>query len=304
MSSVRMPLLLAVFGWASMRGQHDDLSAHKAHAYNAAFIDTISRPGHTQLAVFPFNGEPFLVPIRTASGPFAYSPDGTALYGQCSLDSDYRTKIALCRIDIKTGLTTPLPGSTGLYARDIAVAFHEDIVLVSGVLRRDKTTRGVFELSIPSGKIRTILLQDGRSTHSAWIHLSVAPDGKRAVASHDGRVDVIDLVQGKAEPLDGGLFIAAWSPDGKWLAAVENGEEGRTILMDATTLQGRRTLGPSELGWSPDSRYLLGLKSCDPYYGTIEVIDIETGERTAIKSSKCQINQATTGWVSNDLAEK
>ena len=137
--------------------------------------------------------------------------------------------------------------------------------------------------------------------------LSLSPDNERAVATHNGRVELIDIVHSTAEPLGDELFTAAWSPDGKWLAAVEKGEHGRTILMDARNLKRQRILPPSELDWSPDSHYLLGMKQhdrCGPYYGTLEAIDIETGVRTTIESSECQVNQATTGWVSSEISER
>jgi hypothetical protein len=297
--------IIAVTGLAGVAGgQQRHVIVRPDYPYVPAFISTTNSPGHTQLFVFPLRGGPSIIPVRTAGAPFAYSPDGKALYGECTPDPDDNTKFAMCRIDLKTGIATPLAGSIGLYGLNIAVSPHEDCMLVAGVLRRDKDVRGLFELTLASGKIRTILLQGEPSIRSAWSHLSIAPNAKRAAASHNGRLEVIDLVQSQVELLDAGSYIAAWSPDGKWLAALENLENGRTILMDATTLQRRRTLGPSELGWSPDSHYLLGMKSCDEYYGTLEAINIETGERTTIKSSACQVNQATTGWVSRDIAEK
>jgi WD40 repeat protein len=302
--------LIAVAGSvAVVYGQQSHVIIRADFPYAPAFVSTTTAAvGHTELVIFPLIGGPSKIPIRTASGPFAYSPDGKALYGQCSTtDSgapNDNVRIVLCRIELKTGVATPLPGSIGLYARDIAVSPRQDCILVSGVLRRGKDTRGLFELSLTSGKIRTVIAQNQRPTRSDWTYVSLAPDGKRAVGSYNGRVEVIDMVQGRAELLDDGLFMAAWSPDGKWLAAVEKGEKGHTLLMDAATLKRTRILGPSELGWSPDSHYLLGFKSCNSYYGTIEVIDIDTGDRIAVKSSECQINQATTGWVSSDLAAK
>jgi hypothetical protein len=275
------------------------------YPYIPAFVSTVSAaPGHTEVVAFPLRGAPSKVPVRTASSPFAYSPAGDAIYGQCSPDSDAGARVALCRIELKSGLRSTLPGSIGLYAGDIAVSTHEDCILVSGVLRGESDTRGVFKLSLPSGKMRIVLVEKEGSPNSAWTHLSLAPDCERALGSHDGLVEVIDLAQNRTKPLDGGLFLAAWSPDGKWVAAVENGEKGRTILMDAGTLQRKRTLGPSEIGWSPDSRYLLGFKPCDSYHGTLEVIDVGSGYRIAVESSRCQLNQATVGWVRRDAIER
>jgi hypothetical protein len=121
-------------------------------------------------------------------------------------------------------------------------------------------------------------------------------------------VELIDIVRGTTKPLGDEFFLAAWSPDGRWLAALENGENGRTVLMDAATLSRQRVLEHSELDWSPDSRYLLGTKrhdGCGRYEGgTLEAIDVENGERTTIASSKCQVDQATTGWVRCDVSTR
>jgi WD40 repeat protein len=191
-----------------------------------------------------------------------------------------------------------------LYVASFTVSNHEDRILAAGIRRRDGDVRGLFEIAIPDGLIKPVFLQADKTPKSSWRHLSLSPDGKRAVATHNEHVELIDVERGLAEPLQGELFIAAWSPDGKWLAAVERGENGNTILMDAKTLTRQRNLGPSELDWSPDSHYLLGFKPCGPHSGTLEAIDVQSGKRTIIESSKCRINQATTGWVSNDVYEK
>ena len=259
------------------------------YPYSPAFISTISAPeGHTELVVFPLRGKAFKIPIHSASGNFTYSPDGKSLYGQCNPFED-ATKIALCKVDLQTARTTPVPDSWN--------------PLRSAVSNRpDRIVDRLYGLTFPDGKFTTILLQ--HPDKYRWTYLSLSPDGERAVATHHGRVELIDIVRGTTELLDDRFFMASWSPDGKWLAAVENGEKGRTILMDAKDLATRRILGSSELDWSPDSRYLLGVTSCGPYYGTLQIITIETGERTTIKSSECQVNQATTGWVRSDLSKK
>jgi WD40 repeat protein len=185
------------------------------------------------------------------------------------------------------------------------VSNRQDYILFSGTGLRGSDVRGLFDLTLPEAKPRTILRQMDNRPPSLWLNLSLSTDNKRAVATQNGRLAVIDLVRGTVEPLGDDLFIAAWSPDGRWLAALKKGEGGHTIIMDAATLSRRRVLGPSELDWSPDSHYLLGIKQhdrCGPYYGTLEAIDVESGARTTIESSKCQVNQATTGWVINDVA--
>jgi Tol biopolymer transport system component len=125
------------------------------------------------------------------------------------------------------------------------------------------------------------------------------------VATHNHHLELIDLVSGVAKPFGEGLLMGAWSPDGRWLAALESDGRGRTILMDAHDYARRRIVGSSDLEWSPDSRYLLGWKEhdlCGPDFGTLQMIDIETGRATAIESSKCKVNQSTIGWLSADIA--
>jgi WD40 repeat protein len=279
--------------------QRNELAVSADYRYSAAFISATGT-GHTELVMFPLRGRAVRIPIRSAGGPFVYGPDGKALYSQCSLDpvgSGGPVEIALCKIELRTLIKTAISGSTGLYATNFAISDQGDRIFVSGY-RRDQDTCGLFEIAIPGGAMRQVLGQSDKGPKSSWRNLSLSPDGRRAVATRNGRVELIDILDGAVRPLGDELFIAAWSPNGKWLAAVEKGEQGSTILMDAETLTRQRTLGPSELDWSPDSRYLLGFKPCGPDFGTLEAIDVESGERIVIKSSECQVNQATTGWVS------
>jgi hypothetical protein len=287
--------IVAILGIAAVAlGQHKESVLPNGYPYCVAFISTISdRPGHTALVVFPLHGSAFKIPMRSASGGFRYSPDGKSLYGACTpysdpVRADGPTTVALCKIDLQTGDVTPVPDF---------VPHHGDGIPSVGLAR-------LLGLTLPDGQPTEISLP---ADAHPWMDLSLSPDNERAVATHNSRVELINIVHGTVEPLGDELFMAAWSPDGKWLAAVEKGEHGRTILMDARNLKRRRILGPSELNWSPDSRYLLGMKQhdrCGPYYGTLQAIDIESDERITIKSSECRVNQATTGWVSSEISRK
>jgi len=263
------------------------------YPYSAAMISTVNdHPGHTELVIFPFRGNARRIPITSAAS-LVFSSNGTVLYGQCSTPEG---AIALCRIDPQS--TSIVPGSTGLYARDVAVSPDESHFLVSGVWRRATDVRGLFDLRPSNGDIKPLFVQTGRpSLKSGFNYLSLSPSGERAVAIHNDRLVLIDLIHHTMELIGDKFFMGAWSPDGKWLAAVELGENGRTILMDARDLTRRRVLAHTELGWSPDSRYLLGLKHCDEYHGTLEAINIQTGKRISIDSSRCQVNQPNTGWT-------
>jgi hypothetical protein len=299
MKKLRLPYLFAVLTLAGAgRGQHIEPTASGDYSYSAALISTISsRLGHIELVVFPLQGPAFRIPIRSAGVPLTFSPKGEALYGPCTPDARDRmslnehTKVAWCKIDLETGNTTVVQATVQDLSRDVYR------VPSTGLTR-------LFGLTLPEGELTAISLPaDGHP----WMDLSLSPDKERAVVSHNGRVELIDIVRGTFEPLSGEFFMAAWSPDGKWLAAVEKGERGRTILMDSNGLVRRRILGPSELAWSPDSHYLLGMKQhdrCGPYSGSLETINIETCARASIKSSECQVNQATAGWVRSGISAR
>jgi hypothetical protein len=203
---------------------------------------------------------------------------------------------------------TPILGSLALGVSRLAVSVRQDKIIISGAYRPGNDVAcGVFELSVPSGNVRQILLQPDCHAASSWSYLSLSPDGELAVATHNHRLEVIDLVHGTTKSFGDGLLMGAWSPDGKWLAALENGGQGRTILMDASNFVRRRILGTSDIEWSPDSRYLLGWKKhdlCGSDFGTLQMMDIENGKMTTIKSSRCRVSQATIGWLSTEIAAK
>ncbi|MGD0618927.1 MAG: hypothetical protein ABSB67_14835 [Bryobacteraceae bacterium] len=158
---------------------------------------------------------------------------------------------------------------------------------------------GVFELAVTAQKIRKILDNPECDYIHSWHGISLSPDGLQAVAVLKQRLEVIDLATGALRVLGTGYFEASWSPDGKWIAAVDNGGKFRTKLLDAADFTVRRVFGTTDLAWSPDSRYLLNTRasaSCGES-GTLEALDITTGARRTIATSTCQVNQSTTGWV-------
>src|SRR5205814_8939919 len=85
-------------------GQPNQPAIVDSYSYSAAFISTTDAR-RTELVVFPLHGNKFKVPIRSASGPFAYSPDGSALYGQCTLGSNGEPVVSLCKIELETNNT-------------------------------------------------------------------------------------------------------------------------------------------------------------------------------------------------------
>jgi WD40 repeat protein len=113
-------------------------------------------------------------------------------------------------------------------------------------------------------------------------------------------LELIDTETKAVQSLGDGYYDAAWSPDGRWIAALgDNGDH--TVLIDATTFDRRRTLPPSEVIWSPDSRSLLASRlhwrCLSQYVGTLELIDITSGKTSIIRSSACQISMLVFGWI-------
>jgi len=148
-------------------------------------------------------------------------------------------------------------------------------------------------------------LEAGCDYVSSWHDLSFSPDGLRAVGiASRGQLGRIDLERHRVEVLWKGS-AAAWSPDGRWVAMLTFDLPVQLLLLDARDLSVRRNLGKAEssrVQWSPDSKYLLlwragfcGLSS--GYFGTLQALDVESGERLPIESSRCRVNGMATGWV-------
>jgi WD40 repeat protein len=288
---------LPVIGWTVSANSPQKGSEVPHYPYYPAFCSTNRIMGQAGLVVFPFDKPSVTIPLPCDLHGHAYSPDGRALYTG--------GEGGVCKIEFNPTRVSLLPGSEGLGVGNIAVSADQSKILISGAYRQsDKVHTGLFDLSLLKGKVTQILSQEDMSAKSQWAYLSLSHDGQWATALHNYRLELIDLTNGKTKPVGEGMELGAWSPDGKWLAVSESGGQQRTILLDAETFARRRILGSSDLEWSPDSRYLIGWKRhdlCGWFRGTLQAIDINSGKRLTIKSSRCKVDQATTGWVSRDI---
>lgn len=287
----------------ALHAQREVKGPSASHPYSAAFVTPKG------LIVFPFNAARVTIALPVAIGRLAYGPDGISLYTGADFTDPNRA--GLFRVDIKSGQVSAIPGSSGFQGADsLAVSARKDKIVISGGnwQRRHLVACGIFELSIPSGDVRTVnpLETTGCDYLSTWHDISLSPNAEQAVADRKGRVELIDLRRGTITPIGPGQK-AAWSPDGKWIAMLDNTRNYGISLMDASDFSKRRHLGNTddqELVWSPDSRYLLLWKSellCGGYFGTFEILDVNTGGRAAIQSSRCAVNLMTAGWVSEEL---
>jgi len=122
------------------------------------------------------------------------------------------------------------------------------------------------------------------------------------------RLSLLDLDTGAAFALGADLQDGRWSPDGRWIAATSTAH--RIVLIDATNTSRRRNLGSSgdaSIRWSPDSKYLLLLKSelrctLSLFFDSLQTLEVKTGRRIVIKSSRCEVTAGTVGWIGCETA--
>jgi len=273
--------------------------------YSAASINS-----HGRLIVFPFDGNEIAIELPATVGGKTFSVNGRILYGFVQTPNGGPPTFAA--VTIKPIGVRPFPGPTGFDAlNSLTVDAVGDREIFSATYEHDGSGCGLFEFDIKKGSIEKILnnLSGKCDFLSSWRDLSVSPDGSRVVGSAEkGRLGVVNLKEHRIERVWPG-DSAWWSPDGKWIAALNAANPAEIELFSASDLSVRRSLGHLEAGslrWSPDSRYLLawvagwcGLGT--GYLGTLQILDIETGERLPIKSSTCRVDVNTTGWVSDEV---
>jgi len=273
-----------------------------SYQYSAAFLSTNHASGDAQkLVVFPFEGEAFSVPLPLAVDAFAFTEDGKTLYGAVwyrKTPADPATP-GLCKIQFNPTRASFVAGSAGLtQIYSIAVSQGQDKIIVAAGLR-EKLGCGIIELNPLDGSRKEVLFDSNCRPADAllhWGYLNLSPDGERATAYRSHTLEMIDLARGTVQSLGERFMEAAWSPDGKWLAGLEAKWTGRTVLMDPTTFNVRRTLPQSQCQWSPDSRYILQDNG-----ETLKAIEVATRRTNVIASSKGKIAEVSTAWVSSEI---
>ena len=270
------------------------------YPYSPAMLDVYPRA----LRIFRLSGGESDLPMSATLSQITYDPDGRALYG-FAIEPDPRfgfRRRGPFKFELDNGDLSLIPGSTELGgAAGIAVSSGGQRIILSGRYHAGSSSIcGLFELRQDAGKLRILARNDNCGPRSdQWTDLSLSPDGERVLARDRLGTKIIHLDAGTVEPLLGAFQAGAWSPDGRWLAVVEADRPQRTLLLDAKSLRQERTVGTSLAQWSPDSRYLLALSGyfCGPYWSTFEVIDVNSGKRLRVGSSRCKVNLGTVGWV-------
>jgi hypothetical protein len=273
------------------------------------------------LRIFPSKGNAVTIDLPFHLYKVTFAPDGKSLYGVVaeSVESNAeRDAPGLSRVEFKPTRVSPILGTTGFTIRSYAFSSRQDKLVISGSSSDANERRcGIFEISY--GNIRQVLSSDCHN-QPTWDNLSLSSDGEEAIATagsnkdHDLHLERIDMVRGTTKSLGGDFSIGVLSPDGKWIVARDMSPRADKIfLIDAADFSHSRALGSANVlipAWSPDSRYLLLWKDylfrCGIYPdlespATLETLDIQTGKRSVIPSSKCQIKGGPTGWVGNEL---
>ena len=168
----------------------------------------------------------------------------------------------------------------------------------------DQTRCGLYELILASGELNKIIGNTSCHYKSSWNSISFSPDGYRLIAVREHRLELIDLETRTIKSLGDGFFHAAWSPDGRWIAALEYEGKNQSVLIDTSDFNKRRKLPSSEGIWAPDSHHLLASRTrsrCPSDFGTLELIDIESGKTSVIESSTCRVNRLVFGWVNLEI---
>jgi hypothetical protein len=276
--------------------------------YYPAFCHPALYPSPScRLVVFRENKRQASVVVPLRLELFAYAAEGGAIYSLSVL----KPPACLYRIELNPVGVMPLTCPPGLAAAfNFAVSRSGDRLLLSGQFRDGGGSRcGVFEIRLPGGTAaRQVLDAEDCGSYkfgNSWRSLSLAPDGGRAVAVRRNELELIQVALGTSSKIAEGILKAAWSPDGRWIAAL--GVHGGTELIDTTDFRSRRALADSEVQWSPDSRYLLRIKKClfpiaTNGVGTVQALEVATGNSVTIESSRCAVEDDSTGWVSAAVA--
>lgn len=308
-------VLLAAIALAAC--SKEETSRVAAYPYTvAAYVPASIRSETDVLRLFPSEGAARTIPLPFRLSSPMFAADGKSIYGTNASGKNgiYRNLPGLSRIEFNPTRITPVPGTAPFIIRSFDVSARQDKVVISG--RRtdqDGIYCGVFEIRLPNGSVKQVLQSDC-GYQSPWTNLSLSPDGERAVAAvgsnsnHDLHLELIDLIRGTTKSLGRGFWAGVWSPDGNWIAVAWN---RKLFLLDAHDFTKRRDLGNTTVpAWSADSRHLLVLKyasfKCGFYIdvdppATLEMLEISSGKRSTIRSSKCQLESGSAGWLSSEI---
>ena len=218
------------------------------YPYEAANYDA----SYHELHLYSFRGAPVRIVLPVRLGQVVFSTDGKSIYGTNAPADRSSVGYArgLSKVEFHPTRINAVPGTSQFVIGDFAVSALEDKVVIAGrLVGPSANTCGLFEVSLPSGSLRQVSGSDCRDSWN-WAGLSLSPDGRRAVATVNGTLDLIDLAHGSVASLPPEFQSGAWSPDGKWIAVLGD-RSHKLVLIDTTDLSRRRTMGHT-FGMKPE----------------------------------------------------
>jgi hypothetical protein len=277
---------------------------------------TIGNRAEFFIAVFPPAGKQFDISLPFIPRWFAYEPSGRSVYATALVDTgrgSVTTQRGILKVELDPVRVSNIEGLDAFYSLGpFAVSQGEDLVVSNGAKGNYPAgSCGVYEIRLPAGDVRVAIETSDCRAGSPWRVLSLSPEKTEALISANRNLALLDLAKGSITKIEGQLSKGSFSPDGKWIAAIQinNPNPPKTILIDRSNLTKRRDLGgseDSEAVWSPDSKFLLqavyrpACPSQNPL--ALETLEVQTGNRSLIKDSICNSGSSRQiGWVRSDI---
>ena len=270
------------------------------------------------IAVFPTAGKEFEISLPLTPQWFAYGPSGRSVYATALSEKGPRSftdQKGIFKIDLEPVRVSAIQGLDAFYSIGSFVVSQGEDLVVSGGAKGNYPAGscGIYEIRLPAGDVRAAIETSDCRMGSPWRVLSLSPERTEVlIAANRRSLALLDLARGSITKIEGQLSGGSFSPDGRWIAALQLGDPkapSKTVLIDRTNLASRRDLGgvdDAEVVWSPDSRFLLhavyrpACPSQNPL--ALETLDVQTGNRLLIKDSICNSGSSRQiGWVRSDI---
>lgn len=255
-----------------------------------------------ELTLYPADGPELTVPLPGLNASFrviAFGPDGRSIY--------LPNGRGLTEIEFNPIRQTLVPGSEQFSAIwSLTVAQRTGRLLVWGTRTADGEVEcGAFEIDPIAGRVRTLWRGTVGDCGGP-----VSPTSSLMLHSVGNRLDLVDLSSSSIQTVlrARAPVPASWSPDGRWISAVQ---DGSLLLIDAKDTSRRQKLGrsASDTGaWSPDAKRLLFIKSqfscfATLFFQSLEVLDVQTRKRTWVKAAHCSILVGPVGWLDRGVVQ-
>lgn len=235
-----------------------------------------------------------------------FSPSGRAVVGE---QMDGRLRVT----DLAGTETASLNGRT-FNTLQLALSMDAKRVAFCGVYtatdpRKVASPRlpGIHLADLQSQKIVRIRAFADEDERWNCGEMSFSPDGQQLVYDWKGEIFIYDSLSKLSRLLVRGR-LSSWSPDGKWVAYVDDSQRLRMIspsgAPDRLLLEGPKICGG--LRWSPDGKYLaFGEDELRPPYvaSHLVVLRLSDGSAVSVRDSGNPGIGTDQGWIFFDMSK-